>query len=37
MRQNYKTTPKASLWLDLALATVIGVAIAAALVYWWST
>jgi hypothetical protein len=36
MRQHYKTTPKASPWLDLALATVIGIAIAALLFFWWS-
>lgn len=37
MRQHYTTKRQAPVWADLALAIVIGVALAAALVYWWST
>jgi hypothetical protein len=37
MRQHYTIKPQTPTRADLALAIVIGVALAAALVHWWST
>jgi hypothetical protein len=37
MRQHYTIKPQTPTWADLALAIVIGLALAAVLVYWWST